>query len=152
MGGRGAISASAKSNERYYSDQRAGFARIAEQAEKSSSGSFRNIAIAGTARAAEELVGTERAADLLSNTNLNKIYRDMSREFDVIGASVLVDLDKMLNNETLNKPLGSSLSNDEWQEVKDRVQAAHSFLVSDGYTDYEIAAALAYGRYLIRRT
>ena len=139
------------SDERYYRDQREGFRRIADQAERAAGRSYRNTLIAHTARAAENLVGTERAEALISDSNLNTIYRVMSQTHDTLSAGVLGDLDKMLDNSTLNKPLGSGLSDDEWQHQKDRVQAARAFLGNAGYTDYEIAAALAYGRYLIRQ-
>lgn len=152
MGGRGATSATAAANEGYQQDQRSVFTSIAEKAENAGGGSFRNNLIAYTARAAESLYGTERAKNLLENGNFNRLYRDMRREYGNLGPAVMVELDKMLDNSALNKPLGSGYTNDEWQEVKNRVQSNMYFLTSNGYTDYEVAAALAYETKLLRNS
>ena len=121
---------------------------IAEKYERS--GVLRYRQIAETARAAEELVGTERGKDLVLSGNLNRMYRDLEREYDVVGAGIATTLDSLLDNSTLNKPLGSGYSDEQWQNFKTKIQYLYRSLIADGYTHYEIAAALAYGRYLYR--
>lgn len=146
MGGRGAGSAS---SAQYYATQRAGFKKIADQAEKSSS--YKNKLIARTARAAESLVGTERGEKLVNDWNVNQIKTEMERAYAIVGANALSNLESMLDNEALNNPLGSGYTHAEWQGVKDAVQGYVGNLEEKGYTVDEIAAAVGYGQYFTRR-
>lgn len=146
MGGRGMISASDK---RYYANQREAFRKIADQAEKAHQ-SLANKNIAKTARAAESLVGTERARALVSDQNTKQIKTEMERAYAIVGSGAMGQLDDMLQNETLQNPLGAGYTATEWQGVKDAVQGYYETLTDAGYTHDEIAAALAYGQYLVR--
>lgn len=138
-------------NKRFYDTQREGFRKIAEQAEQSSSKSVRNRELAETARAAEQLVGTQRARDLVNDGMFKNLKADMNlTQEPMVGSHAMGILEKLLSNEAFNKPLGSSLTHNEWQAVKDAVQREYAALEAKGYTKAEVAAALAYERYLVR--
>lgn len=151
--GRGSNSQTA-SDRRFYATQREGFRKIAEQAESASQKSVRNRNLAATARAAESLVGTERARELLGNRSLQALRSELESVYDLIVPSVLGDIEKAveatMQNAPINKPLGSGLTDNEWLAKAESIQDYMGFLYGYGYTDGEIAAALAYGRYLVR--
>lgn len=150
MGGRGSSSLSA-SDKRYYENQRAGFRKIAEQAEKASKTEM-NRYVAETARAAESLVGTDRARELLNDGVFKGMKADinMTQEPILSGQSAMRLLENLLDNDTTNRPLGSAMTHNEWQAVKNAVQRDYADLEARGYTKAEIAAALGDGHYLIR--
>lgn len=152
MGGRGASSATATATERSQGqDQRAAFAAIANRAEQAF-GSMRAHYTVVTARAAESLYDTDRARQLLEDGNFNRMLREMTRAYGEQGSSTAMgNLEKMLDNNTRNKPMGAGYTNDEWDEAKQRVQGYHYYLERQGFTDYEIAAGLAYTTKLLRR-
>lgn len=138
-------SATGKGKVSVVDNNRAAFRQIAERAEKNTAGTYANVLLAQTARAAEQLVGTDRARKLLNDGNFNRLYREMARAYGTVGTSALSKLDKALDNDVLNNPAGSGYSADEWQEVKGRIQGLTQYLYNNGYSENEIAAALAYG-------
>lgn len=124
-------------------NNRRAFHEIAEKA--ANDGSARGLNVAQMAFAAEELVGTERASDLLRDSNFNRLYREMTRAHGHIGVSALGLLDRDTDMDRVELPMGSGYSRDEWLEAKERIRAARDLLNNKGYNDNEIAAALAYG-------
>lgn len=121
--------------------------RMAEKAGQSSTPLGKSVA--STARAAAELVGTDRARDLTSDNNLKQIKTAMEQAYSSVGNYAMRDLDKMLDNESLNKPLGSGFNDSEYRALKDGVQGYYRNLTEAGYTHDEIAAALAYDNRLV---
>ena len=146
------MSATAK-DKRFYDNQREGFRKIAESAEKGSN-TVRNRNLAATARAAESLVGTQRARDLLENKSLKALRSELERAYAVITSGVMGDIQKARDaaeiNQPINLPLGSGYTPNEWLEAAEAIQDYSSYLRGYGYTDAEVAAALAYGQYLVR--
>lgn len=140
-------SATAKTKA-YYAAQRETFRKQAEQAENGSS--YRSQLVARQARAAESLVGTDRARELVNDTYFKSLKADIGLTQEPITIGTLSLLEKLLDNETLNRPLGSGVSYNEWQGIKDAVQAEFSMLAEKGYTTDEVAAALAYEDKLVR--
>ena len=141
-----------ESDRRFYENQRAGFHKIAEQAALGRSAINRNIA--ETARAAEQLVGTDRARELLANKSLRALRGELLKAHGIITSNVMSDIASAVEaasiNKPINLPLGSGFTGTEWLAVAEAIQDYSSYLHGYGYTDAEIAAALAYGRYLIR--
>ena len=150
MGGRGSSSATS----RFYANQRAGFARIAQAAEKGSN-TVRNRDIAEVARAAEGLTGTERAHDLVREYTLGSLRRELENAHGIVSAaSVLGDMERAVEasaaQQPYNNPLGSGMSSTEWLATADAISGYIDILHSAGYTDAEIAAGVVYGNYIRR--
>ena len=125
---------------------------MAEHAENGNQKILRNRNMAEVARAAEALVGTDRARELLTDAYFRGLKADigLTNDPDLDSFNVMSLLQKMLNNDTPNKPLGSSLTWNEWDGLKRVVQGNVAELEDRGYTLAEIAAALAYGDKLSR--
>lgn len=147
MGGRGSASMSA-SDARFFANQRDGFRKIAQHAESG----FQSVMkrnIASTARAAEKMVGTDKAVKLVDSPELRLINREIENAHGVIRSQVLGDLETMLSPSTGQRPMNYSEA--QWSTAKANVQDAYGQLSAQGYSASEVAAGLAYGRYLRRR-
>lgn len=140
MGGRGSTSATARIAA-IVENNREAFGRIAERAERNANVGFSRT-LAETARAAESLVGTERAAALLADSALKSIRREIEGAHGKATVSVLSDIRRMTEPGLDNRPMRYSL--DEWDAAKTRVRAAMGELAAKGYSEADVAAALAY--------
>lgn len=139
MGGRGASSASA-----VVETNREGFRKLAESAEHGTSVQARSIA--RTARAAESLVGTERAATLLANENVMVINNELASAFRINGSRTLSNIEAMVEGGR-GRPLGYSA--ERWENASRIVQESLARIEGDGFTVADVAAAIVYKNRLI---
>lgn len=134
MGGRGASSASA-----VVETNREGFRKLAESAEHGSSAQARSIA--RTARAAESLVGTERAGSLLANEDVKVIENELASAFRINGSRTLSNIEAMTEGGR-GRPLGYSV--ERWENASRIVQESLSRIEGNGFTAADVAAAIVY--------
>ena len=146
MGGNGASSATAKV-QTIYEQNRQMFIKAAERAETGFQ-SVHKVNSGRTARAAAGLVGTERGFSLVESDELGRLGRIVDRANAGGFKSTLSEIEQLLEPGLGNMPM--HMTGSEWSAAKSWAQDAVGNLAAKGYTVEEIAAGLAYQRYLQR--